>query len=194
MKLILPEPILSGKKWDTDIATLMEPIGSDRRELLQSERTLLNLVLPPWQRPEVWSQAQKARFIEGIFLGFGAGYYVINGLDWGEDGKEKPMAGWLLDGQQRISSIRDFIEDKLPIFEGIFYSDLDKLTILRRFKRQHFHKVEIQYTGDEQLLKTMYERLSFGGTAHTEADRVILLENSITPVDAGMSLDRPKGG
>ncbi|MDP3310598.1 MAG: DUF262 domain-containing protein, partial [Polaromonas sp.] len=55
--------------------TAMEPTTD-------GERRMLGLVLPPWQRPGVWTTHQKIRFIEGIFHGFGTGYYVTNGLDW----------------------------------------------------------------------------------------------------------------
>ncbi|MEG1680878.1 MAG: DUF262 domain-containing protein, partial [Stenotrophomonas sp.] len=65
------------------------------------ERNLLAYVLPPWQRDEVWSDHQKRRFIEGIFLGLGTGYYVVHAPDWDECG-QRPMSGWLIDGQQRL--------------------------------------------------------------------------------------------
>lgn len=54
----------------------------------------------------MWTQAQKRRFVEGIFLGLGSGYYVTNGLEWADDGATAPMAGWLLDGQQRMNALR----------------------------------------------------------------------------------------
>jgi hypothetical protein len=89
------------------IEQLIQPMADPT---VPGDRRLLGLVLPPWQRPEVWNDAQKQRFVEGIFLGFGCGQYVINGLEWLSDGSSAPMSGWLLDGQQRISALRDFLE------------------------------------------------------------------------------------
>jgi len=169
MKL-LPEPLLDGRRRDYTIEMLIE--GTPADPTAPEERRLLNLVVPPWQRQEVWSTDQKTRFIEGIFLGLGTGYYVINGQDWSADGKSLPMSGWLLDGQQRLSSIRDFLMNALPIFDGIVYSDLDRPTAIKRFLRHSFPCFEIDYTSNEHKLKDLYERLNFGGTAHTADDRV----------------------
>jgi len=165
----LPDPILSGNRRDFTIDSLA--LAVPETHLARGERELLGLVLPPWQRPEVWSAEQKVRFIEGIFLGFGTGYYVTNGFDWGHDAKRAPMSGWVLDGQQRISAIRDFITDKLPIFNGVVYSSIDIATKRRRFLREPFPRIELNYTTDEDTLRLLYDRLNFAGTAHTDDQR-----------------------
>lgn len=163
----LPARLLAGRTREYSIGHLLEaaPIGATVAE----ERRLLVWVLPPWQRDEVWTTNQKRRFIEGVFLGLGTGFYVVHAPDWDECG-ERPMAGWLIDGQQRLSAIRDFIEDKLEIFDGIRYSDLDKPTKLRRFLRVSFPCLELEYQEDEERLRELYSRLNFSGTAHTAAD------------------------
>lgn len=170
----LPEPLLIGRRRDFDISMLIDATPAD--PTVPEERRLLSLVVPPWQRQEVWAVEQKTKFIEGIFLGLGTGYYVTNGMDWidapGGGSQCAPMAGWLLDGQQRLSSIRDFLQDALPIFDGLVYSSLDKLTASRRFLRHPFPRFELDYTDDEQKLRALYKRLNFGGTAHTAQDRV----------------------
>lgn len=164
---VIPEPILNGMRHDSILESVLgEPFETtDPRE-----RTLLKFVLPPWQRPEVWEDARKRRFIEGIFLGLGTGIFVVHQPDWLPGGAMKPMGGWLLDGQQRMSAIRDFVHDELSIFDGVRYNDLDLITRRRRFLRQVFPHIEIKYTLDEARLKTMYERLNFGGIPHTQAD------------------------
>jgi len=162
----LPEKILSGTTRDMSVSHLLQPAP----EVLLSERSLLRWVLPPWQRPEVWDLARKRAFIEGIFLGLGAGYYVVHEEDWDRDGQRKPMSGWLLDGQQRISAIRDFVQGEVVIFDGLRWGDLSELDRLRRFLRAPFPYVEIAYQDDERRLKEIYVRMNFGGMAHTEAD------------------------
>ncbi|WP_432263394.1 DUF262 domain-containing protein [Cupriavidus sp. TMH.W2] len=167
----LPQPLLSGTHRSFDIDYLQSGTAVDTTRL--DERRILNLVLPPWQRDEVWTDEQKRRFVEGVFLGLGTGFYVINGCDWGRDGKSLPMSGWLIDGQQRMSAIRDFLNDSLSIFNGVRFSMLDRPTALRRFLRVQFPCIELAYTDDEEKLKELYDRLNFGGTPHTAEERVL---------------------
>ncbi|MGI0646824.1 GmrSD restriction endonuclease domain-containing protein [Pseudomonas aeruginosa] len=163
----LPAPILSGMQRAFSISMLWE--GRAAEKTSEDEIQLLNLVLPKWQRDTVWTAHQQTQFIEGIFLGLGTGYYVTNGHDY-NDGGCLPMSGWLLDGQQRITSIARFIEDALPIFDGIRYSDLSPADRSRYFDNVVFPSVELKYVDDEEVLKTLYRRLNFSGTAHTAAD------------------------
>lgn len=165
----IPAPLLRGTRREYNLGHLLEssPVLATQPE----ERQLLGLVLPPWQRPEVWTLAQQQRFVEGIFLGFDCGMYVINGPDWADDGTSLPMAGWLLDGQQRMSALREFFADRLVVFGDVRFSTLSTPERLR-FLRRGFPCLELNYTADEAVLKELYNRLNFGGTPHTAADVV----------------------
>lgn len=164
----LPESILNGRTRLADIESLLRP-DSDSGDLAPGERRVLCWVLPPWQRPEVWEEGRKRAFIEGIFLGLGTGTYVVHQPDWDESGR-KPMSGWLIDGQQRISAIRDFVQGDLTIFDGLRYADLDEVERRRRFLHLVFPYVELPYQEDEKFLRELYLRLNFGGVPHTQAD------------------------
>lgn len=166
---MIPEKLLSGMLRPQPIEVLLDGRPADLNA--PEERRLLSLVVPPWQRPEVWSEAQKTRFIEGIFLGLGTGEYVVNGRDYSADGKDKPCSGWLLDGQQRITAIRDFVEGRLPIFGNVHFDDLDIGTKRRRFLHVVFPRHELSYTADERVLMEIYDRLNFGGTPHDISQR-----------------------
>ncbi|AYG47913.1 DUF262 domain-containing protein (plasmid) [Pseudomonas sp. Leaf58] len=179
--LQLPEPILTGTQRSYTISSLWQ--GTAARPNQTSERQLLNLVLPSWQRPPCWSNEQQIRFIEGIFLGLGTGFYVINGREYGDDGKDLPMSGWLLDGQQRITAIARFINDEIAVFGGIRYSSLSVAEKRRRFENIVFPCIELEYQADETLLKTLYRRLNFSGTAHTLVDLALLDETREAPQD-----------
>jgi hypothetical protein len=168
----LPSPILDGQQRSYSISALWE--GTAACTTQDQERQLLNLVLPPWQRPAVWTEQQQARFIEGIFLGLGTGFYVINGRDYDQGGKDMPMSGWLIDGQQRITSVARFVKGELAIFDGIRYDDLSISDKRRRFNNVIFPCIELEYQPDEELLKELYRRLNFSGTAHTAADLALL--------------------
>lgn len=168
---LLPIPILDGVERSYSISMLWE--GTAAVPNIPDERQLLNLVLPPWQREFVWTEAQQRSFVEGIFLGFNPGYYVINGRDY-EGGSDRYMSGWLLDGQQRITSIARFVKDEITVFDGIRYSDLSLGEKRRRFDNVIFPCIELEYQVDEALLKELYRRLNFGGTAHTASDQQLL--------------------
>ncbi len=118
----------------------------------------------------MWTEDQKRRFIEGVFLGLGCGYYVTNGSDWDRDGNRTRMSGWLIDGQQRISAIRDFSEGRFEIFNGARFQNLSDKDA-RRFMRAPFPLIELEFTNGESVLRDLYDRLNFGGTAHLESQR-----------------------
>lgn len=166
--MALPPKLLEGSRCEYTIGRLVEMVSAETTQ--QGERQLLGLVLPPWQRPEVWTVEQKRRFVEGAFLGFGCGYYVTNGFEFEHDGTSAPMSGWLLDGQQRISAIRDFLNDELEVFGGVSYSSLTQPERLRLL-RTGFSCIELEYTSNEAVLKELYDRLNFSGTPHTSEQR-----------------------
>lgn len=172
----LPTPLLAGCTREFEIDTIMHQArsGYAMGKLATGDRQLMGFNLPPWQRPLVWTEAQKVSFIEGIFLGLGTGYYVTHQTEWDRHGEPLPMSGWLLDGQQRISSIDDFVNDRIAVFEGIRYSQLDRVTQIRRFRNQSFPCIEIPYQSDEGRLMELYRRLNFSGTAHTLDEHVSL--------------------
>lgn len=167
----LPARLLDGAQREYSISMLWE--GTRVNTNVPAERQLLNLVLPPWQRPFVWTLEQQVRYVEGIFLGLGTGYYVINGREY-EDDHHCHMSGWLLDGQQRITSIARFVSGNLEIFDGLRYADLSIADRRRRFDNVVFPCFELEYQPDEDRLKEVYRRLSFGGTAHTADDLALL--------------------
>ena len=163
----IPDPILRGSRREFDIEYLFRTPAVQATQ--PHERLLLCWVLPAWQRPEVWDEARKRRFIEGIFLGLGTGYYVVHQPDWDESGA-RPMAGWLIDGQQRLGALRDFVCHGLPIFDDVRWDDLSAAQ-RRRFMSTNFPCIELAYQDDEHRLREIYDRLNFGGVAHSQADR-----------------------
>lgn len=164
----IPRKLLRGtnRSYDIERLIVMKPAHS----ATPSERVLFGLRLPPWQRPACWTDEQQARLIESILMGLGCGYYVTNGMDWDSDGAPLPMAGWLLDGQQRITAIRDFIAGDVAIFDGMSWKDLSERE-KRSFLREPFPCHELDYTSDEAVLLDLYDRLNFGGTPHSIEDR-----------------------
>ncbi len=88
------------------------------RPLQPGERKLGNFIVPPFQRPPVWTEEQKVRFIESIWHGLPLGSYVVNRtLDL------RRVDNWLLDGQQRITAIVEYVNDAFPVL-GLRWSEL----------------------------------------------------------------------
>ncbi len=110
------------------------------------------------------------------------------------DGIGLDVDGWLIDGQQRLSAIRDFLEDKVEIFNNVKWSDIKdgikfapglfeyiktdrdgkrtkhQTTPLIHWKGLIIHAIRI-YETDKVKLAMLYERLNYGGTVHTQDDR-----------------------
>jgi len=87
------------------------------RPLVDGERRLGRFILPPFQRPAVWAQAQQIRFLESLWGGLPLGSYVWN------RSYDAPTDGWLLDGQQRWGALIAYTADEFPVF-GYRYSEL----------------------------------------------------------------------
>lgn len=128
--------------------------------LAEGERRLGNFVLPPFQRPAVWSEAQKIRFIESIWNGLPLGAYIVNRIIVPLD---NPYDNYLLDGQQRITAILDYVADAFPVL-GQRWSELTKQD-QTQFGMTPMSYLETQI-GDLDELREIYDRLAYGGTAH----------------------------
>lgn len=86
---------------DPDIATL---VGRIRKERLDLQ--------PDFQRGEVWSKAKKQRLIDSILRGWHIPpVHVISSSG------DRPSE--VLDGQQRLAAVRDFLDNLFP-FSGFF--------------------------------------------------------------------------
>lgn len=167
MHKTLPQKLLKGAQRMFDIEHVLTRGGESTT--MEGERQLYSLLLPPWQRPPVWTLEQQTRYVENVFLGYPPGQYVTNGPDY-ENSGSKPMSGWLIDGQQRITALGAFWQNKLPVFGSMHFDDLSKSEQRNRFMHVTFPALELDYIDDEQILKDIYYRLAFGGTAHTKAD------------------------
>ncbi|AFU88135.1 DUF262 protein [Caulobacter phage CcrColossus] len=125
--------------------------------LTEGERMLGDFVLPWFQRPPVWTLDQKVRLIESIWNGLPIGAYVVNRV------LNSPYDNWLLDGQQRITAILEYVADAFPVM-GYRFSELT-VTDQRQFAMIPMSCLETQIT-DLAELEEVYNRLAYGGTAH----------------------------
>lgn len=158
--LKMPEPAFNGHHASYTIGHLLGTWRLEHRpEPVPPDRTLGWFVLPPFQRPAVWSEAQKVRFLESVWLELPIGVYVYNDAP----SFQHHTSGWLIDGQQRIGAILDYVAGAFPVFDYRWaeITEIDR----RRFDNRVFPAI-VTHEDDEALLAEMYDRLAYGGTPH----------------------------
>lgn len=148
-----------------------------RNEYPWAERFVMGYPLPKWQRPLVWAESQKIAFILSAWNGVDLGSYLINDIQdvfKTEDGLVyKEFSDVLLDGQQRLSALEDYLTDKFAVPDAAgmprFWSEIPRIE-RRRFANTTFTRSTIQ-SRDEALLRYAYDMRAFGGTAHAPDQR-----------------------
>lgn len=157
---MIPKPLLDATTLNYCIEHGIVARGS-HREPNKSERRLGAFILPPFQRPSVWTEKQSVRFIESIWLHLPLASYVLNYDDQHRLGY--PCADWLLDGQQRWTAIIDYVNDRLVVFH-LAFSELQKRE-QRKFMNHPFPCIQTRNLTPQQC-QDVYERLAYGGTNH----------------------------
>ena len=123
-------------------------------------------IAPRFQRHFVWDKTRQSRLIESIFLGLPLPAIYLSEYD---DGRMT-----IVDGLQRISTIRDFMDDKLRLCNmeyfdfcnGKTFSELNLPELqLRRFHRTQITCFKIDYRSPNQLKYDLFRRLNTGGKA-----------------------------
>lgn len=151
-----------GMKRDFDIERLVYKRSSlESKQVTWSERSVMGLYLPDWQRGFVWDLDRQVRFIESLYLDMYSGVYVVNAFEY-DDETALPIkfSGALLDGQQRITTIERYLDDEFKVF-GLYWSELSK-SEQRRFMDIPFPCVETN-VWDEEVLRDISDRLAYGG-------------------------------
>ena len=136
---------------------------SDLMRMVESEDIE---IAPRFQRHFVWDKTRQSRLIESIFLGLPLPAIYLSEYD---DGRMT-----IVDGLQRISTIRDFMGDTLRLCNmeyfdfcnGKTFSELNLPELqLRRFYRTQITCFKIDYRSPNQLKYDLFRRLNTGGKA-----------------------------
>lgn len=128
--------------------------------------------IPEWQRDAVWTHAQEALYITSIYEGGNCGKYMVNSTLF-----NKEFDSLLIDGQQRLRAIERYIDGHVRVRgeDGIEYTWLNLTDKEQRhFLRMSFDSILTPYTDLETIIAA-YRMHNFGGTAHTEDDRPVIL-------------------
>ncbi len=130
-----------------------------------------DITIPDWQRDFVWSPKMASTFIESLLLGL-----PVPGIFMGDD----PVTGqlYVVDGQQRLRTLRGFYEGKFPTreqefklsgvdsrFEGLAYQDL-KDKSRRNLDNSLIHATVVRQdapANDDTSMYQIFKRLNSGG-------------------------------
>lgn len=158
---LMPEPLPFGSTLNYTVEHLLPRNNkTDYTAQTRGDNRLIGwFVLPPFQRPPVWSEAQKVKLIESMWIGLPIGAYFLNKPNSYND----PTDLWLIDGQQRITAILEYLDDKFPVF-GYRWSELPEHEQFS-FMNTTFPCIETR-NSDPAVLEDLYNRLAYGGTPH----------------------------
>lgn len=165
--------------------TTVNYVFNARREFLENpdeytrhyepdQKWLMGHVVPEFQRPVVWSEDQMIRFIESAAMGFHIGTWTYNELDQSFSDVspfQHRTSLWIIDGQQRLTALDRFFDDKFPVF-GKFWSEIERPQKLSFLRGTHFSAYQTKIS-EEAELRRLYDRMNFGGVAHTEEQRAV---------------------
>lgn len=125
--------------------------------------------VPGYQRELVWTPAKKSKFIESVFMGLPIPFVFF----WQDkDGRME-----IVDGSQRLRTIRDFMADKftlkgletLPAVNGLRHSDLPHSRQLK-FAETSIRVIILDNATDAVTRTEMFARINTGGTTANDAE------------------------
>ncbi|WP_294328389.1 DUF262 domain-containing protein [uncultured Sphingomonas sp.] len=134
---------------------------SDKRELDKVYKRRDRYEIPDWQRDEVWDPPRKQALIDSILRGWRLPkfYFVASST--------KPISYEVVDGQQRLATIFEFLSDELELtddtaaqFGGKKYSELPD-DVSDRVDDFEIDFDEIEDASDDELME-FFQRLQSG--------------------------------
>lgn len=125
--------------------------------------------VPSYQREFTWTGAKQSKFIESVFMGL-----PIPFLFFWQDNNGKME---IVDGSQRIRTIRDFMGDKIklhgletiPAANGMRYSDFP-ISRQRKFEEKSVRVIILDNLTDAVTRTEMFARINTGGTTANAAE------------------------
>ncbi|MBN9214818.1 MAG: DUF262 domain-containing protein [Microbacterium sp.] len=197
-RILSPEDKARSEELAAQIAALYarpgrkrQPIG--RLALSPMNRTAMSFIphegqddrlelSPPYQRGSVWTVEQRRALIESILRGIPIGSVTINDR-WSTNGYNGDVGYAVVDGKQRIETIRGFFADEFSVpadwFEDEEIADetpdgevhFSQLTDRGRRRAENWPVPTIQAAiGTVEGEAHLYGLLNGGGTAQTAAD------------------------
>lgn len=125
--------------------------------------------VPEYQRNLVWTDEKKSKFVESIFMGLPIPFVFF----WQDNNGRMEI----VDGSQRLRTIRDFMSDKLvlkklhtlPAANGFRYSDFPHSRQLK-FAETSIRVIILDNATDALTRTEMFARINTGGQIANEAE------------------------
>lgn len=144
--------ILRTEQYDFSVLTLVK--------MMENEE----VTIPEFQRRYVWSDRQASRLVESLIIQCPIPVIYLN--------QEKDETFSVIDGNQRLTSLKRFLEDKFtligltsyPELTGLLYSQLDK-RIQRHISNRVLRCTVILKDTHPQVKFDVFERLNSGAVA-----------------------------
>jgi uncharacterized protein with ParB-like and HNH nuclease domain len=123
---------------------------------------------PDFQRGHVWTEQQQISFVEYFFRGGRSGMVIyFNKPSWDRPATTDYDDFVCVDGLQRITALRRFLSNEIPIFDTFYLQFEDNLRIARSCDRLRINVNTLQ-TKAEVL--EWYLQMNTGGTIHTDQE------------------------
>ena len=125
---------------------------------------------PEYQRRHRWSYETSSRLIESLILNIPIPLvYLSQDVDVDTETSDEEARYSVIDGQQRLTAISSFFENKFALtgldvlkeLEGLLYRDLPPF-LIRRLEERTIKCLRIDSTLDEQVKYDIFERLNSG--------------------------------
>ena len=127
-------------------------------------------IVPDYQREYVWDEPRKWRFIESIIMGLPIPFLFFY---------ENAESGFLeiVDGSQRLRTLKEFIYDKLkldesdrlPTLNGFTFHDLPEAR-QRKILNKSIRGIVLTEQTDEEARKDLFERINTGSLVANPAE------------------------
>lgn len=167
----------------------MQPTARNLRDLIGFWRDGLINMTPPYQRGDVWTAEQRVALIKSLLLGVPVAALVLNLRDnhlWRANEGEPDHAYAVIDGKQRLTTVRMFFDGDLAVPIAWFEPDWIKPTARCAVNEVCWSDFELsarRYMGQGFIIPVaeaklgslaeeaeVYGLINSAGTAHTTAE------------------------
>jgi hypothetical protein len=145
-------------------------IEYDLETLVKKVKKGLIKLDPDYQRRHRWDRQTSSRLIESLILNIPIPLiYISQDVDVDQEEVEETARYSVIDGQQRLTAIVDFLENKFPL-QGLvalsalndsYYKDLPPF-LVRRLEERTIRCLRIDSTVDSLVKYDIFERLNSG--------------------------------
>lgn len=133
---------------------------------------------PAYQRDFIWDETDKEYLLDSIFHdGIEIGRFVLVSLS-NEDYKKRDYSYEILDGKQRLSTLIEFYENRIP-YKGLYFNEMHPLD-KRQFLNKHIAIGEVSDLTYEETLK-LFLAVNRGGRA-MDNDHLQTIENELADI------------